>query len=303
MYAPPNRIGYPMGKMRLITSIIAGVGFGFFLFQASTTLNWFTPIRQLYLLLGIAEGLLNGALEARLVIQELSRNSEATIWKPLPVGAILVCLPILLVLTVFGVSEYLPFMAYFVLSAIPVYLATGGWFYARFEKENRVRVFGSPFGFQYWTEPIEDFSARFYHFVRDVVTKNSSALWRHAGYSKMFTEHLEERQDIELSTRKELLGLLEVMNKYRKTGLLVLGAFIASCSAIMLLLFGTASGVIAVPNLKITDIIGPASGCILFGFFISVLLLMRGFKRAVGNRLASLDSEKLSYCKRLHVLP
>ena len=61
-----------------------------------------------------------GALEARLVLQELSRNSEATIWKPLPVGAILVCFPILLVLTVFGVSEYLPFILYFGLSAIPV---------------------------------------------------------------------------------------------------------------------------------------------------------------------------------------
>ena len=89
-----------MGKMRLMTSIVPGVGFGFLLFQASTTLNLFTPIRQLYLLLGITVRILMGALEARFVLQELSRNSEATVWKPLPVGAILVCLPLLLVLAI-----------------------------------------------------------------------------------------------------------------------------------------------------------------------------------------------------------
>ena len=294
MYAPPSRLGYPMGKMRLYSSIIPGVGFGFLLFQASTTLNLFTPIRQLYLLFGITVGFLMGALEARFVLRELSSNSEAVVWKPLPVGAVLVCLPILLVLTVFGVSEYLPFMAYFVLSAIPVYLATGGWFYASFEKDNRVRIFGSPFGLKYWREPIEDFSNRFYHFVRDIVTKHPSALWWHIGYANKFIEHLEEKQDIEPSTRKELLELLRVMNRYRKLALTVLGTFLISAFNLFLFFFVGASGIVRIPEQQIVDVVGPGSGIIALCFFVPVLLLMRRFKKAVSRRLASIDSDKLS---------
>jgi len=212
----------------------------------------------------------------------------------LPVSAVLVCLPLLLVLAVFGVSEYLPFMVYFVLSAIPVYLATSGWFLARFEKDNRVRIFVFPYGFKYWTEPIEDVSTRFYHFVRDVVTKHPSALWWHIGYSKKFMEHLEDGQDVEPSTRKELLELLKVMNRYRKLTLTVLGTFLISAFSLFLFFFVSASGIVAIPERQIVDIVGPGSGIIALCFFVPALLLMTGFKRSIGRRLASLDSDKLS---------
>jgi len=294
VYGPPSRLGHPVGKIRIYMSIFPAVVFSYFIFGASTTLNLFTPIRQLYLILGITIGLLIGAYEAQLVIRALSTNSESIVWKPLVVGAILVCLPFLLVLAVFGVSEYLPFGAYFVLSAIPVYLATGGWILAKFEKDNSVRVFVSFFGFKYWTEPVEDLSDRFYHFVRDVVIKHPSALWWHIGYANKFIEHLEQRQDMEPAMRKELLELLKVMNRYRKLGLTVLGTFLISAFSLFLFFALGASGIVRIPERQLVDIVGPGSGVIALYFFVPALLLMWGFKRAAGRRLTCIDSNKLS---------
>lgn len=294
MYGPPNKLGYPMGKIRLYMSIIPTVGFGYFIFAASTTLGWFTLVRQLYLILGITIGLVMGMFEARFVLQELSQNSEATVWKPLPVGAVLVCLPFMLVLAVFGAAEYLPFGVYFVLSAIPVYLAMGGWLLSKFEKKNNVRIFGSAFGFKYWTEPVEDFRDRFYHFVRDVADKQPSALWWHIGYSGKFIEHLEERQDIEPLTKKELKELLKVMNRYRKLTLTVLTIILSSAVILSLFILVVASGIVKITAQQFGNIAGPSSGIIFFSALAVVLLGMRKFRKTVSMKLASIDSEKLS---------
>jgi hypothetical protein len=293
VYGPPSRLGYPIGKIRLYMSIPPAVGFGFLIFQASTALNLFTPIRQLYLLLGVTVGLLMGTLEARFVLQELSSNSETIVWKPLLVGIVLVCLPLLLVLAIFGAEEYLPFGAYFVLSAIPVYLATGGWFYAKFEKANQVRIFGSPFGFKYWKEPVEDLNARFYQFIRDAVTKQPLSIWWQVGYAKKFITLLGEKQDIEPSTQKELLELLRAMNRYRKIGLTALGIFLSVVFGFFLFFFLGAAGIISIPERQLLDIVGPGSGVILFGFFIPVWLMIKRFQKTIADKLSNLESDKL----------
>ena len=294
MYGPPSGLGYPMGKMRLYISIIPAVGFGYFIFAASTTLGWFTPIRQLYLFLGIAVGLLIGTYEARVVVRELSTNSEAIVWKPLPVGAILVCLPLLLALAVFGMSEYLPLGVYFVLSAIPVYLAAGGWFLAKFEKENKVRIFVSPFGFKFWKEHVEDLGDRFSHFIRDVVDRQPSPLWYHIGYSNKFIEHLEGRKDIEPSTKKELLELLKVMNRYRKLTLTLLAGIVVSAVGFALFFLVAASGVVKISAQQLGNIVGPGCGIIFFSALAIVILTMQRFKKDVGKRIADIEIEELS---------
>ena len=283
-----------MGKIRLYASILPGVVFGYFIFAASSSLNLFTPVRQLYLFLGIAAGLFFGAYEARTIINELSGNSESIVWKPLPVGAVLVLLPLLLVLGFFGVSEYLPFGVYFILSAIPVYLATSGWFYAKFEKDNRVNIFGSPFGFKYWTEPVEDVRTRFYHFVRDVVAKHPSALWWHIGGAKKFMEILQEKQDVEPSTQKELMDILKVMNRYRKLMLTVLVTVIGGGAILALFLLVVAADIVKIPASQFGNIVGPGSGILFFSAFAAVMLAMWKFKKTVRTRLASIDSDKLS---------
>jgi hypothetical protein len=294
MYSPPSRMGYPLGRFRLIGSIVPAVGFGFMLFQASITLNLFTPVRQLYLVLGIVEGMLLGTVEARLILQGLSKNAEAIVWKPLPISTVLVLSPFLVVLAVFGVPEYMPFGAYFVLSAIPAYLATGGWFLTSFEKENRVRIFVSPFGFKYWREPIEDLSDRFSHFIREVVEKQASALWYHVGYSGRFIELLKKRQDIEPKTQKELIELLKVMSRYRKLALVVLASVIGSGIILLLFLFVVASGIIRIPARQLGNIVGPGSGVIFFSALAAVALGMWKFKKTVSIGLARIDANKLS---------
>ena len=277
--------------MRLYMSVVPAVGFGFFIFQASTTLGLFTWIRQLYLLFGIVVGLLIGAYEARHITHRLRANTESIVWKPLLFSAPLVCLPFLLVFMVFGKAEYLPFGVYFVLSAIPVYLATSGWVLSRFEQENGVRVFG--LGLNYWTEKVEDVNARFYHFIKDVVVKQPSALWWHVGYVKKFVSLLEKK-DIEPSTREEILELLKAMNRYRKMAFAVLGIFLISIFGLLFFFFVGVTGLVEIPERLLLNIIGPASGVILIGFFVSVPLVMAGFRRSTRKMLSNLDSVKLS---------
>jgi len=287
-------MGYPMGRFRLISSIVPAVGFGIMIFLASTNLNLFTPARQLYLLLGIAIGLLIGTYEARAIIHDLSTASESIVWKPLPIGAALFLAPFLLVLVAFGVSEYLPLIAYFGLPSIPAYLAASGWFLAKFEKDNNVRIFSSPFGFKFWKEPVEDLGDRFYHFIRDVVDRQPSALWYHIGYAGKFIELLKKRQDIEPRTQEELVELLKVMSRYRKLAFVVLVSIIGSAIILALFLLIVASGIIRIPARQFGNIVGPGSGVVFFSALAAVTIGMWKFKKTVSIRLARIDANKLS---------
>jgi hypothetical protein len=292
MFPSAGRVGYPVAKTRLFMSIIAGVFFGFLLFMASVYLKWFTAIRGFYLVLGVVEGLVIGRLQARIVINNLIGDTETMAWQILPISTVFVGLPFLLAITIFG--EYFPLMAYLVLSFIPVYLATTGWYFNEFEKKKKVRILTSPYGVKYWTEPILDVSERFYHFIRDVASKDVSSLWRHVGYSKKFSTKLEERQDFEPSTREALNNILKTMNKYRRMGLAILSMFVASGSGLLVFLFVNMFGLVRIADYVVVNIVGPASGCILFGFFISVWYLLRGFNKRISGMMARIDSDQLS---------
>lgn len=82
--------------MRLVSSITTAVFFSILLYVASVDLKWFTLICGFYLLVGIAEGVLIGLLEARIVIQELARGKQTTPWKVLLTVAVALGVPLIL---------------------------------------------------------------------------------------------------------------------------------------------------------------------------------------------------------------
>jgi hypothetical protein len=241
MYPSLGRIGYPITKMRLFSSILAAVFFGFLLYSASVNLKWFTVIRGFYILTGIVEGVLIGWLEARIITRKLISVTEMIPWQILPIGIVSLVLPLFLTFEAFGSSEFLQFAAYLVLPFIPAFYATSGWCYNKFEKENRVRVFMFIYGLKYWTEPVFNASDRFNQFIEAVASKDSFSILSQVGQSKRLMETLEEKQDIESSTQNTLSNILKTMNEYRHRLLMGGSLFITSCLVLTVYFFVLAS--------------------------------------------------------------
>ena len=179
----------PIGKIRLFSSIFMAFVTGFFIFLWSTHFGWLTLARVIYFLFGVTAGVLLGVVEIRLVIPKLVRGKEAFVWQVVPIGIALFGVPLLLVIAFFGVSEYLPFGLYAFFPLITATGATSGWYFNKFEKENKVGIFMFYYGFKYWKQPNPDVSERFDHFLRDVAKKDSSQFWTQLGlnYSDTLT--------------------------------------------------------------------------------------------------------------------
>jgi len=311
MYPSLGRIGYPIAKMRLIFSIFAAVFFSFLLYSASVNFKWFTVIRGFYLLMGIAEGVLVGWLEARIITRKLISETEMIPWQILPIGIVLLVLPLFLTLEAFGGSEFLPFAAYLVLPFVPAFYATSGWWYYKFEKKNKFRVFMFIYGLKYWTEPILDASDQFNQFIEAVALRDSFSVLGQAGQSKRLMATLEERQDIESSTRSALSNILKAMNEYRHRLLTVGSVFMISMLGLIVYFFVLAStntfGLVEVVNNRIVS--GQAIGLILLcvptfsvigGVFTAILDLRKGFQKRISGMLAGIDSNKLSLVENLN---
>ncbi len=299
-----SRIGYPVAKIRIFMSIIAAIFFGFLVYSVSINFKWLTIIRGFYLLLGIVEGVLVGELEARIVIRKLINDTETMAWQILPISTVSFGLPLLLAITFFGVSEFLPFIAYLVLPFVPVYYATSGWHYNKFEKQNEVQIFMFIYGLKYWTEPILDAGERFTQFIEAAASKDSSTILSQVGYSKRLMMTLGERQDIEPSTREALSNILQAMHKYRHRMLAVLSVFIVSCFLLIVYFFVLVStntfGLVEIVNYRIVSgrEISLILGCVptfsMFGgVFTAIWSLKKGFQKRISSMLASLDSDKL----------
>jgi hypothetical protein len=293
---------FPMsiGKTRLFTSIFMAFVSGLFIFLGTTNFGWFTLTRVIYFLFGVVAGLLLGVIETRIVIPKLVKDTEAFVWQVVPIGAALFGVPLLLVMAFFGVSEYLPFGLYAFFPFITATGAASGWYFNKFEKEHKVSVFMFYYGFKYWKQPNPDVSERFHYFLRDVVSKDSSQFWGqlgsslgYIGYTKAFRDKLEEKQEIDPSTRENLLKILKTMNTFRIIALAIFALFLVSVVTLMILLFGSAFGYIQF-NFNIADVVGPASGIILFSFFIGVIVLMKTFQRKISRLLANIDTSKLA---------
>jgi MFS family permease len=286
----------PIGKIRLFSSIFMAFVTGFFLW--STHFGWLTLARVIYFLFGVTAGVLLGVVEIRLVIPKLVRGKEAFVWQVVPIGIALFGVPLLLVIAFFGVSEYLPFGLYAFFPLITATGATSGWYFNKFEKENKVGIFMFYYGFKYWKQPNPDVSERFDHFLRDLAKKDSSQFWtqlglNYIGYINVFRNKLEEKQEIDPLTRENLLKILKTMNTFRIMTLAVFAFFLVSVAILMILLFGTGFGYFQF-NFNIVDVVGPGSGIIVFGFLIGVVGLMKAFQRKISGLLTSLDTSKLA---------
>jgi ABC-type multidrug transport system fused ATPase/permease subunit len=290
----------PIGKMRLFTSIFMAFVGGFFIFLGSTNFGWFTLTRVIYFLFGVTAGVLLGAIETRLVIPKLVKDTEAFVWQVVPIGTALFGVPLLLVMAFFGVPEYIPFGVYAFFPFITATGAASGWYFSKFEKENKVSVFMFYYGFKYWKQPNPDVSERFHHFLRDVARKDPSQFWGqlgsslgYIGYTKAFRDKLEEKQEIDPSTRENLIKILKTMNTFRIIALVIFALFLVSVTTLMILLFGSAFGYFQF-NFSVVDVVGLGSGIVLFSFFIGVIVLMKTFQRKISRLLASIDTSKFS---------
>ena len=288
----------PIGKIRLFTSIFMAFVTGFFIILGSTHFGWFALTRVIYFLFGVTAGVLLGVVEIKLVIPKLVKDTEAFVWQVVPIGTALFGVPLLLVMAFFGVSEYLPFGLYAFFPYITATGATSGWYFNKFEKENKVDIFMFYYGFKYWKQPNPDVSERFHHFLRDVANKDASQFWtqlglNYIGYTNAFRNKLEEKQEIDSLTREILLKILKTMNTFRIMTLAIFAFFLVSVAALMILRFGTGFGYFQF-NFNIVDVIGPASGIIVFVFFIGVIGLMKTFQRKISGLLASFDTSELA---------
>jgi hypothetical protein len=307
MYPSTGYGGRPVfGRFRIALSVVAGVFFGFLLFEASVNLHWFTVVRCLYLILGIFNGFLIGYVEVRTVIRGLEKQEKTIVWQPFLVSAVTFLLPLLVVTAVFGVSEYLPFGGYVVLPFVPIYYAVTGWYYYETEKRNGIRIFQSIFfGFKYWKEPLPDYSVIFSSFISDLARKDYSliiSLRGYVGYAKSFMAMLEAKKDVEPSTKKALMDILQVMNKYSRRGLIL---FVAAMLCMVLLgawifvlvvtntfgLVEVAAGKI-VSGREVSLVLGLVPVFSYFaGVFGALRLHKKSVEQAILNSLENIDSE------------
>jgi len=304
------RLGYPVTKMRLLWSIIASIFFSFLLYSASANLGWFTPARAFYLLLGVVEGILVGYLEAKIVVSELMNKAEAIAWQTLPINVVLFGLPLFLAIILFGVSEAWPFLAYFVLPFVPAFLATSGWCYSKFEKERKVQIFMFFYGFKYWIEPIFDVSTEFAQFMGAVISKDVSAILDQARHPESLITILEEKREIEPSTKNFLSKILETLKEYKRQTLTYAIIFVISCLTLLIYFLVLAStntfGLVQVVDNRIVAgqefalILGCVPTFSVFGCVVAAgLRLKRKYQKKISTLLTSLNSNILSNLKNL----
>jgi hypothetical protein len=308
MYPSTGYGGRPVfGKFRIALSVVAGVFFGFLLFEASVNLQWFNIVRFLYLILGIFNGFLIGFVEVRTIIRGVNEQEKTIAWQPLILSAVTFLLPLLVVVAVFGTSEYLPFGGYVVLSFVPIYYAVTGWYYYETEKKNNIRILQSLYGFTYWKETVPDYSVIFSGFISDLARKDYflvTSLTGYAGYAKSFTAMLEAKKNADPTAKKALVEILQVMSKYGRRGLIlyvVVMLFMVLLGAwIFVLVVTNTFGLVEVVADRIVSgrevslVLGLVPFLLyLIGIFVALRLHKKNFEQAILNSLKNVDSDKL----------
>jgi hypothetical protein len=304
---PSTGFGRPVfARLRIAMSVVAGVFFGFLLFEASVNLQWLTIVRCLYLVLGIANGFLIGFVEVRTVIRGLDEQEKTIVWHPLLISAVTFPLPLLVAVAVFGASEYLPFASYVVLPFVPIYYAVTGWNYYATEKRYNIRIIQSLYGFTYWKETLPDYSVIFSSFISDLARKDYSlimSLRGYAGYAKSFMAMLEAKKNVDPSAKKALMEILQVMSKYGRRGLILFVAamlFMGLLGAwIFVLVITNTFGLVevvagrVVSGREVSLVLGLVPFCLYgAGVFGALRLHKKSFEQAILISLENADSDK-----------
>jgi hypothetical protein len=216
--------------------------------MAHIKFGWFTPLRQLYFILGTIAGIFGGFAEAFFVTSRLRREGEVVAWLLMPLGLIWL-LPTAYIYLSFNADELLPFGTYFFLPSLAIAAVTGGFQFRRFEKREKVQVFTFFWMYpKYWIETPETLENELYGLLEATVDRDLSWMLyygRHAERLKELTEKLSERSDevgkrfseIKEFTARLLDQNIEFYRKGRKTTWI----FAASCVLWLILMFFAAA--------------------------------------------------------------
>jgi hypothetical protein len=280
-----GQVSMPVSQVRLASAVITAVSFGFLIYLASVNFDWLTMNRGFLMLTGMVIGLLLGWIEARTVTRGLTENQQIIVWQVLLASVVLIGSPLLLAKLLLDNSDFLPFASYLFLPAVPVFSFFSGWLFRKFESKNNVQVKILSFGYIYYKEPIIVDSNRFSEFMRQVASRDSSSLWQQIGYTKRLMAALERRQDLESSTRENLLNIVRFMDRYRRMAIASLSIFLVAVSSMLIIISTDMLGLIRMSKINVGDIIGVGSGIVFFGFVTMVFFLVMNFKRKISNML------------------
>jgi hypothetical protein len=283
MNYPLRRISIPVSQVRLTFAVITAVSFGFLIYLASFNVKWLIPNREFLIIIGVFVGLLFGWLETRTVTHGLNENQQILVWQILLSSAALIGLPLILAATLLDRSDFLPFAGYLFLPAMPAFSFLSGWRFWAFERKNNVQIKMLSFGYFYYAEPVIVDSNRFSEFLSVVASKDASALWQQIGYAKKLVAGLRSEQDLDASTRRKLLGILDTMRKYQILGLSTLAIFLISTFSLLAPIFTDLFGVTKIIDSGIMDILMPAMLVLFVVFGIAVFLLVKTFNLKISK--------------------
>jgi hypothetical protein len=246
---PISRLGYPVVPLRLYLGLAFTLPFLLFLaVMAHIKFGWFTPLRQLYFILGIVAGISGGYVEAFFVTRGLKREGEVVAWFLLPLGLIWL-LPTAYIYSSFSADEFLPFCAYFFLPSLAIDVVTGGFQFRRFEKREKVQVFIFFWMYpKYWIETPETLENELHGFLEATVDRDLSWMLYYGRYAERLKEHIEklsERSDEVGKKVSEIKGFaarlldknIELYRKGRRTTWI----FVAGCVLYLILMFFAAT--------------------------------------------------------------
>ena len=251
---PLSRLGYPVVPLRLYIGLIFALPFFLSLaVMAHIKFDWFTPLRQLYFILGIAAGISGGFTEGLFVTRRLKREGEAVAWLLIPLGLVIWLLPTAYLYSSLGADEFLPFCTYFLLPSIAVAAITSGFQFRRFEKREKVQVFTFfltgyvPYP-KYWIETPETLENELYGFLEAMVDRDPSWMLYYGRYAerlKKLMGKLSERSDKlgkKVSEIKELTErLLDQSIRFHRKGRRTTWIFMAGCVLWLVLMFFAAT--------------------------------------------------------------
>lgn len=271
-YYPGRRWpGYSAVFIRLFFGLI--IVLPFFLLLAALAhikLDWFTPIRQFYFLLGIPAGIFIGYIEAYYVTRRLLKEYEVVAWVLLPLGLVVWVLPFVYIDLFIGSSEVLPFCIYFFSPSFTIALVTTGFLFRRFEKREQVRIYTSFvtwdrwFGFypKYWIETLENLKVELYGLLDSVAEKDTARLqdylWmlsygRYAERLRELVIRLSENRGKDgrnISQIRELITrLLDELIKFNRTHQSMTRIFFGDFFLwIVLMIYGAANNFFGIPH-------------------------------------------------------
>jgi hypothetical protein len=286
----PIRVGIPISITRLIGAAVTGVFIVLLLYSTQVNQSWITLC--IYVLVGVTVGAVLGWYEAKTVLSRIKTDPLIIQWKLATAAGVLVILPFVFISGLYGFLESRNFLSYTVLTALPIFLATSGFEYTNYEKQNKVQIISGPNGFRYWLEPVREYSDKFYYFLRDIETKDTAAMWYHAGYSRIYRKELE-KQNLSKETKENIGKILKTLRAYQIAGLTILAIIALGFPLLIIFSFTNGFGLLEMPLNAIMNITMP----ILAGLFITVgvstFLLMYSLKKKMTETLPQIRIEKI----------